>query len=400
MVNIILKDNKPQKQPVFDSQEEGCVYRIPALCYNSCSQTLFAFAEKRTSLSDDDAEMLVMKTGKLKEDDSNEIQWSEQKEVKNALLSGHRTMNPCPVYEKKSNKLFLFFICVKNGCSEQSQITDCSNKAHLCYITTADDGENWSELKDLTPDLHEIDDWATFAVGPGHGLQTQKDRLIVPVYAYKIKKRKKRGSCCCRKVCAPISYALALYTDDPDKGWKFGNMLETESGECQMAEFLDDKGNWVVYCNARSKSGHRVEAVSLNEGDDFSILTGKLVDTKNTGCQGSVVSFPAQSEVGSTKTWLLFSHTTDVKKRVDLGVYLNKSPQDPDKWSEPWKINIGISGYSDLAYIGNGRFVCLMECGKEKTKEDETNKIKDPISDHIISSVMFSYDQVEQGIRQ
>ncbi|XP_053273784.1 sialidase-3 [Pleuronectes platessa] len=327
-----------------------------------------------------------MKTAKLKEDDSNEIQWSEQKEVTNALLSGHRTMNPCPVFEKKSNKLFLFFICVENFYSEMWQIRHCSNKARLCYITTADDGENWSELKDLTPDLHEIGDWATFAVGPGHGLQTKSGRLIVPVYAYK----KKLGCCCCCKDCPP-SYALDLYTDDPDKGWKFGNMLETESGECQMAEILDDKDNSVIYCNARSKSGHRVEAVSLNEGGNFSILTGKLVDTKNTGCQGSVVSFPAQSEDGGTKgehnsnnKWLLFSHTTNVKKRVNLGVYLNKSPQDPDKWSKPLIINKGTSGYSDLACVGDGRFVCLMEHGEGKA----------------ISSVMFNYSQVKKGIKK
>ncbi|XP_034458270.1 sialidase-4-like [Hippoglossus hippoglossus] len=383
----ILKDNQLQEQPVFDYQD-GCVYRIPALFYNRNSQTLLAFAEKRKTLKDSDAEKLVMKTGKLKEDDPNEIQWSALKEVKNALLPGYRTMNPCPVYEGKENTLYLFFICVENGSEEMCQINSGCNKARLCYITTTDDGENWSALTDLTPKLHEIRGWATFAVGPGHGLQTQSGRLIFPVYAYP----NKPGS------CASTSYALALYADHPYTEWKFGNMLETESGECQMAELLDDEGNYVVYCNARSTKGHRVEAVSQNEGVDFAKQTGskeseKLVETGD-GCQGSVVSFPAQSEDADTKaehnsnnTWRLYTHPTHVGNRVDLGVYLNKSPQDPDKWSKPCKIKEGTSGYSDLAYIGKGWFVCLMERGEGK----ELNQI---------SSVMFSCSQVEQGIGQ
>ncbi|XP_035029558.2 sialidase-4-like [Hippoglossus stenolepis] len=240
----------------------------------------------------------------------------------------------------------------------------------------------------------EICCWATFAVGPVHALQTQSGRLIVPVHAY----RNELSSCCCLKGWASTSYALALYADHPYTKWQFGNMLQTESGECQMAELLDDKGNYVVYCNARSKSGHRVEAVSQNEGVAFANQTGskgseKIVETAS-GCQGSVVSFPAQSEDADTKdednsnnTWLLFTHPTHVCKRVNLGVYLNKSPQDPDKWSKPWIINSGTSGYSDLAYVGKGWFVCLMERGEgEKLNQ--------------ISSVMFSCSQVEQGIGQ
>ncbi|XP_035033788.2 sialidase-4-like [Hippoglossus stenolepis] len=380
-------ENQLQEQPVFDYQD-GCVYRIPALFYNRNSQTLLAFAEKWKTLTDSDAKKLVMKTGKLKEDDPNEIQWSELKEVENALLPAYRTMSPCPVYDEKNNKLYLFFNCVENGVEEIWQINNCCNKARLCYITTTDDGENWSALTDLTPKLQEICGWATFAVGPGHGLQTKSGRLIVPVYAYPIEPDCK----------ASTSYALALYADDPYTEWKFGNRLRTKSGECQMAELLDDEGNYVVYCNARSTKGHRVEDVSQNEGVNFSNQTvsegsEKLVDTGD-GCQGSVVSFPAQSEDAdvskkdnSKKTWLLYTHPTHVKERVDLGVYLNKSPQDPDKWSKPWIINSGTSGYSDLAYIGKGWFVCLMERGEGK----ELNQI---------SSVMFSCSQVEQGIGQ
>ncbi|XP_034460779.1 sialidase-4-like [Hippoglossus hippoglossus] len=391
MGNTCVKpsENQLQEQLVFDYQD-GCVYRIPALCYNRNIQTLLAFAEKWKTLSDSDAEKLVMKTAKVKEDDTNgrQIHWTELKEVKNALLSGHCTMNPCPVYDEKEKTLYLFFNCVENSVEEIWQINNCCNKARLCYITTTDDGENWSVLTDLTPQLQEIGGWATFAVGPGHGLQTNSGRLIVPVYAYP----NKPGS------CASTSYALALYADHPYTEWQFGNMLETESGECQMADLLDDEGNYVVYCNARSTSGHQVEAVSVNVGVDFAKQTGsegseKIVET-GKGCQGSVVSFPAdgkdadkKDEHNSSNTWRLYTHPTHVEDRVNLGVYLNKPPKDPNNWSKSLIINSGTSGYSDLAYIGKGWFVCLMERGEGK----ELNQI---------SSVMFSYSQVEEDIGQ
>ena len=113
----------------------------------------------------------------------------------------------------------------------------------------------------------------------------------------------------------------------------------------------------------------------------------KLVDT-DSGCQGSVVSFPDQSEVQPVHNkWLLYSHPTDKYKRVNLGVYLNKSPKHPEKWSKPSIINYGPSSYSDLAYIDDGWFVCLMECG-EKTETEQ------------IACRVFSYNDVEQAIAE
>ncbi|XP_018557778.1 sialidase-4-like [Lates calcarifer] len=181
--------------------------------------------------------------------------------------------------------------------------------------------------------------------------------------------------------------ALALYSDDRGSTWKLGKMFQTQSGECQMAEIFDgDKSS--IYCNARSRGCCRVEAVSENGGADFHTLSNatKLVET-DSGCQGSVVSFPAQDEgadIEGDPKWLIYTHPSNQCKRTDLGVYVNKSPKDPSKWSKPWIINIGPSGYSDLAYIGNGWFACLMERGVKKETEQ-------------IASVVFSYNDIKQS---
>ncbi|KAI3353297.1 hypothetical protein L3Q82_019835 [Scortum barcoo] len=376
--------NKPSSHQEKATEEETIfkpqgteVYRIPALVYDTDNKKLLAFAEKRRTADDASTEELVMKTGTVSRDEPTQevkITWSELSTVvKKADLQGYRPMNPCPVYDKTSKTLYLFFIRVEGNVSECWQIFWGCNKTRLCYIATKNAGKSWSEMTDLTDGLAEIKKWSTFAVGPGHGLQTESGRLIVPAHAY---------------ISSCSQYALALYKDQSDTNWKFGKMLLNKSGECQMAEFVDEQHKSFIYCNARTKGGFREEAVSENNGEDFSNLIGdpKLVETAK-GCQGSVVSFPAQSEGAnrdSQNKWLLYTHPSDESKRINIAVYLNKSPQDRNAWSKPWIIYNGPSAYSDLAYIGDGWFACLMECGKNKFSEQIALKV-------------FNYSDVKQG---
>lgn len=270
-------------------------------------------------------------------------------------------MNPCPVFEKTSKTLFLFFITVPVGVSEQAQIKKNKNQARLCYVTSTDTGNTWSHVTDLTTDAigDQVKDWATFAVGPGHGIQTQTGRLIIPAYAYH-----------CHPTHMPTSYAFALYSDDRGSSWHVGERMSDESCECEMAEIIDHEGKAHLYCNARSRSGRRAEALSKSAGEVFDKPSSarKLSETGN-GCQGSVLSF--RPDERSENTWLMYCHPTDPHWRRSLGIYLNKTPWDASGWEEHKLIlHHGPSGYSDLAQCGDGGyFACLMECGEKR--EDE-----------------------------
>ncbi|CAJ1053519.1 sialidase-3-like [Xyrichtys novacula] len=389
MEDVALRDSLPQKQTLLTSW----TYRIPALLYEKESETLLAFAEQRTSPDDASSKNLVMATGKRKKSGSGAVtvEWSEFEVVKEAHLERHRTMNPCPLYDKNSKTLFLFFICVEGTVSERWQIQNYTNKARLCYVTSTDIGQSWSELTDLTDLLDEIKSWATFAVGPGHGIQTEGGRLIVPVYAYVSYCSTSCWSCFCRsKCCKVLPFALALYSDDSErKTWQFGEMLPEVSLECEMAEFFDDAQNSLIYCNARNQRGYRVEAVSGDKKLIFQPTSPRKLTETSWGCQGSVVSFPDQTKTSdqspdqTPNRWLLFTHPSTTK-RTELAVYLNKSPSDPNAWSKPWIINSGPSAYSDLAYIGDGWFACLMERGQQSEIEQ-------------IACKVFSYSDVEKG---
>lgn len=312
-------------------------------------------------------------------------QWTSSQELSTAYLQDHRTMNPCPVYEKNSKTLFLFFICVCGNTTEMRQIITGKNKARLCCVSSSDDGQTWSPAKDLTDSVigETIHKWATFAVGPGHGVQLENGRLIIPAYAYYVPYR------CCS---FPIPYtvyprALSIYSEDFGQTWRIGKMLRKKSCECEMAEIIDHEGRSHLYCNARNSGGHRCEALSENSGMYFDKphIAPELVEPPS-GCQGSIIGFPAPEFVPNddteskacgtsllspdTQTWLLFIHPTNKSSRRDMGVYLNRSPLHSSGWDRPRIIHRGPSGYSDLAYNGDkDQFSCLMECGKESELE-------------------------------
>uniref|UniRef100_A0A673NEE2 exo-alpha-sialidase n=1 Tax=Sinocyclocheilus rhinocerous TaxID=307959 RepID=A0A673NEE2_9TELE len=224
------------------------------------------------------AEVFVMRRG-LWEDDKNIVQWdSRHEELTKASLQNHRSMNPCPVYERESKTLFLFFTCVPIG-------------ARLCYITSQDTGATWSQTEDLTERVivEKEKNWATFAVGPGRGVQMKGGRLIIPAYAY-FKSTNVQLT----------SRAFTFYSDVH---------LATESKLKQQHGQAFDKPSTIQ----------------------------KLIET-GKGCQGSVlkIHYPDQG-------------TSDQKERKNLVIYMNNSPLDPNLWKMFPKTNDGPSGYSDLA---------------------------------------------------
>eukprot|EP00061_Rhincodon_typus_P014937 g42331.t1 len=231
-------------------------------------------------------------------------------------------MNPCLVYERKRGVIYLFFICVKDGVTEEQQIWWGKNWARLCYVLSQDAGHSWTELTDLTDTVlgSQLCKWATFAVGPGHGLQTQQGRLIVPAYAYII----------CRRCCLiPPKYfthphSFYIFSDDSGDNWKLAEPItKYQALECELAEITITDSHHLLYCNARTRGHHRMEAVSLDPGHFEIVRLAKGLPESKAGCQGS--------------------------------------------WYGPWIIQAGPSGYSDLVYLdGMGTFACLYECGISK----------------------------------
>ncbi|NXG41031.1 NEUR2 protein, partial [Psilopogon haemacephalus] len=343
-------------------------YRIPALLYLPRFSIILAFAEEREDVVDEHAKLIAMRRG-VYDPTTHHVQWSSMETIVSAQLKDHRSMNPCPVYDEVSGKLILFFIAVPGKISEQHQLRTKTNLVRLCYVTSMNQGHTWSTAQDITDGTisTEYKNWATFAVGPGHGLQLLNEArsLVIPAYAYRILDPKKH----------PTPHAFCFISSDHGTTWEMGNFVEEESAvECQVAE-VHSCGRKVLYCNARSSRGARIQAVSYNHGVDFE--GGQRVEMlvePPSGCHGSVIAFPPPPDARCQDSWLLYTHPTDPKHRRDLGVYLNKNPLNPGHWTKPRILFKGLCAYSDLQYMGVGPdgsplFSCLFEYGTHQQCE-------------------------------
>ncbi|KFQ21357.1 Sialidase-2 [Mesitornis unicolor] len=344
-------------------------YRIPALLYLPRFSIILAFAEEREDAVDEHAKLIAMRRGSYNPT-TQRVQWSSMETLVSAQLKDHRSMNPCPVYDEVSGKLILFFIAIPGKVSEHYQLRTKTNLVRLCHVTSTDQGRTWSRAQDITQDTisTEYQNWATFAIGPGHGLQLHYEArsLLIPAYAYRILDPNKR----------PIPHAFCFISSDHGATWEVGRFVEKESAvECQVAE-VQVCGREVLYCNARSSGGARIQAVSYNRGVDFE--GGQRVEAlvePPSGCHGSVVAFPPPPDARCQNSWLLYTHPTHRRVRRDLGIYLNTSPLNPALWTKPSILFKGFCAYSDLQYMGVGPdgsalFSCLFEYGTHRQCEE------------------------------
>ncbi|KAM4043802.1 sialidase-4 [Anomaloglossus baeobatrachus] len=279
----------PSRTVLFEREKNGVTYRVPALLYIPRWSTLLAFAEERLSTDDAHANLLVSRRGILYH---SYVEWEDMFAVEKAILPGHRSMNPCPIYDNFTGEIFLFFIAVQGRTTESYQIITGRNLARLCYVISSDQGKTWSNVIDLTQKVigESLKEWATFALGPGHGIQLKSGRLLLPAYTYHIDCRN-----CFGKLCQTTPRAFAFRSDDHGKSWTFGDLVPNlQTVECQLVSVDEEDGSNVLYCNARSSLGFRVQALSFDNGLVFQQgqLVEKLVETP-TGCHGSVIGFPA-----------------------------------------------------------------------------------------------------------
>ncbi|NXC49032.1 NEUR3 protein, partial [Penelope pileata] len=371
----------------------GVTYRIPALLFVPPG-TFLAFAEKRSSSRDEDAKFLVLRRGRW---DGRAVEWGPTEELEELTLPGHRTMNPCPVYDASSGTIFLFCICVEHRVTEWHQILAGRSAARLCCSTSPDRGRSWSHLRDVTEEAigTDLSHWATFAVGPGHGVQLDSGRLVVPAYAYYVHGR----LCGVPLPCCTRPHSFIFYSDDGGRSWHKGSLLRgMRTGECQVAEIGSKDQGTLLYCSARRPCRCRAVAISADRGLRFGLPARcPALREPPQGCQGSVVSFVptntgcptnagcptntgcptttqsptnTQSPNGDTQRWLLYSHPTDRRRRRDLGLYLNTAPPNGEGWRHPWVLQEGPCGYSDLAACPGGVFGCLFERGEVSACEE------------------------------
>jgi sialidase-1 len=317
-----------QQQELFVSGEQGYFsYRIPALVTTN-SDTILAFCEARRHNGHDDDEIDIL----LRRSFDNGLTWGAPQMV---VADGDRTCgNPCPVVDAETDTIFLPF------CKDNQQIFACHS---------TDDGETWSTPVEITATAKDPA-WSYVGTGPGHGIQLQSGRLLIPSWA-----DESPGPVTWRQPTAnwgKVQSAYAIYSDDHGESWQRGARMDRDaSDECEAVETADG----AVYMNMRSRQDRlcRAESWSRDGGTTWSAVEYDPA-LPEPSCQGSIVRYDAGR--------ILLAHPSFTDRRAGLTVRLSRD--ECRSWPVARVLEPETAAYSDLAVSADGHILCFYEARK------------------------------------
>lgn len=313
---------------VFSAGQEGYfAYRIPALV-TSTKGTLLAFCEgRKTTLSDDGDNDLVLKRSLDGGKSWLKLQVVHE-EGGDAVIS---IGNPCPVIDPATGRIWLSM----NRMNGRVLIT-----------FSDDDGASWAPVRDITSDV-SLPGWGWYAMGPGVGIALargpHKGRLIIPANHRETPNR------------SGPSASHIIFSDDHGETWKLGGTVGPHTNECQVVETLagDDsellinmRNHWARSGGKPELAGRRLISRSRDDGLTWSepVRDEALIEPT---CQASLIRFAWPSD--TEKSVLLFANPASKSKRERMTVRL--SEDEGRTWNAGLVVDPAASGYSCLTRL-------------------------------------------------
>jgi sialidase-1 len=328
--------NLPQYLPLFKGGEDDYrFYRKPVLLHAS-SGALLAFAEARATSRHDLADSDLV----LKRSHDNGKTWSDLQVVvsdKDDTPASYGTI--CPVQEKNTGRIFLFYTL---------------DQTCIFVQWSDDDGRSWHNTREVTSILKNAK-WSSVITGPGTGIQLERGkhagRLIVPAAHMEPANE------------VNVRRAHTFYSDDQGATWQVGKVVGDHTWENQAVELDGDRvlmtirNHHYIDGGDDAKRGIRAVSISLDGAETWGLLrfNTTLIDPR---CQASIVR--AVWPDGGQPGLLLFCNPADRDMRHWLT--LRHSTDEGNKWSDGFPIYPDGS-YSSLAVAKAGSVDCLFETG-------------------------------------
>ena len=195
LVDVPAGEWPPVKIDLFHSGKDGYTcYRIPAMVVTKRGVVLVFCAARKGGGGDWDPINIAMRRST-----DNGRMWEPRRIL---LDQGKATVdNPTPIGDRQTGSVhFLYQV----------------NYARCYYMRSDDDGQTFTEPVDITPVFEQFRKeykWNVIAPGPGHGIQLDNGRLLVPVWL-------SSGGYVHRPSCM-----ATIYSDDHGKTWQRGDVV-------------------------------------------------------------------------------------------------------------------------------------------------------------------------------
>lgn len=333
----------PTPVDVFVGGRDGYfAYRIPALVTSS-KGTLLAFCEgRKTSLSDDGDNDLV-----LRRSTDNGKTWGKMQLVHEEGGDAVITVgNPCAVVDPATGMIWLS-MNRKNG--------------RVLITHSSDDGLSWAPVRDITDDVSKPG-WGWYAMGPGVGIVLEhgpkRGRLIFPANHRETTDR------------SGPSASHIVYSDDHGKTWTLGGIVGPHTNECQIVEtvpreagagreselLINMRNHWARSGGRPEMAGRRLVSRSRDDGLTWSEAIRDETLPEPT-CQASLIRYSLATD--TTKSLLLFANPDSVSQRERMTVRV--SQDEGRTWPLSRLIDKWSSGYCCLARLKDGQVGLLYE---------------------------------------
>lgn len=187
--------------------------------------------------------------------------------------------------------------------SEPGLKMETSPRFMLCY--SDDDGETWSEPRDITNEAAPGKDWRHFLQGPGMGIALRDGTLVFPAQYTDVER---------------VWYATLIWSKDSGETWHVGSGAHKATCEAQLAELNDGS----IMINMRHFTDKfRAVAVTKDLGETWTEhpTSGKALI--EPACQGSLIKIRSTAD-GDDDNLMAFMNPASQTGRVDLTLKLSR----------------------------------------------------------------------------
>jgi sialidase-1 len=360
-----VDDGIEQRDLFVADQDDYAIYRIPGIVVTA-QGTILAYCEARkTGKSDWDTIDICMR----RSTDGGRT-WQARQKV--ADVPGPKPRNPVAIARKQARPEDTTYnnpVCIaaQDGAVH---LLYCLEYMRCFYCRSDDDGVSWSAPVEITSTFAQWRpqyDWKVLATGPGHGIELQSGRLVVPVWL----------SLGTEGNGHKPSVNGVIYSDDHGRTWQAGDIVSNgdppilNPSETIVVELSDGR----VMLNMRNHSleNRRGVSISPNGATDWS-RPGLIDALVEPICMASIVRRPAH---GDDPPLLVYAHPDNLQRkdgkeaaggsRDRQNVSIRLSRDDGSTWFAHRSLEPGSSAYSDLAVLPNGEILCFYERGQESS---------------------------------